>query len=103
MKHRNTVNPQLTVQCLAALFALGMVAPAATYAARPNIVLCMADDQGWGDTAYNVTIELYNLQDDPLETNNLVAVHPQRVLAMHKALETWLNSVIDSLHGDDYQ
>ena len=22
-------------------------------AAQPNIVLCMADDQGWGDTAYN--------------------------------------------------
>ena len=32
-----------------------------------------------------LSIELYNLQDDPLETNNLVAVHPQRVLAMHKA------------------
>jgi len=50
-----------------------------------------------------LSIELYNLKDDPLEANNLVAVQPQRVLAMHKALETWLNSVIDSLHGDDYQ
>jgi arylsulfatase A-like enzyme len=30
--------------------ALGAKAPAA---GKPNIVLCMADDQGWGDMAYN--------------------------------------------------
>lgn len=24
-----------------------------TFATQPNIILCMADDQGWGDTAYN--------------------------------------------------
>ena len=24
-----------------------------TSAGKPNIVLCMADDQGWGDMAYN--------------------------------------------------
>ncbi len=37
--------------CLAGardLFALGRLA-----AKKPNIVLCMADDQGWGDMAYN--------------------------------------------------
>jgi len=38
--------------CLAAVKgAAGAKASAA--AARPNIVLCMADDQGWGDMAYN--------------------------------------------------
>jgi len=37
-----------TVLCLAA-FGIG----AATAAGRPNIILCMTDDQGWGDTSYN--------------------------------------------------
>lgn len=34
----------------AAKGALGAKAPAA---GKPNIILCMADDQGWGDMAYN--------------------------------------------------
>ena len=31
----------------------GMSARAQSAAPKPNIVLCMADDQGWGDMAYN--------------------------------------------------
>jgi len=31
----------------------GVLAVDATRSATPNIVLCMADDQGWGDMAYN--------------------------------------------------
>jgi arylsulfatase A-like enzyme len=50
-----------------------------------------------------LNVELYNLQEDPLETNNLVGTHTRRAHSLHKALETWLDSVIDSLHGDDYQ
>ena len=38
------------VLCAAAIFALADPTVAAD---RPNVVLCMADDQGWGDTAYN--------------------------------------------------
>jgi hypothetical protein len=39
---------------LLSLFVAGcVVSSALTHAALPNIVLCMADDQGWGDTAYN--------------------------------------------------
>ena len=37
--------------CLAA--AGGLPARGATASPKPNIVLCMADDQGWGDMAYN--------------------------------------------------
>jgi arylsulfatase A-like enzyme len=36
--------------CLSTAFVLASSVAAAD---RPNIVLCMADDQGWGDTAYN--------------------------------------------------
>ena len=35
----------------AALFARELLADGA--AERPNVILCIADDQGWGDTAYN--------------------------------------------------
>ena len=43
-----------TVLCLAA-FGLGSAMAAAD---KPNIILCMADDQGWGDTSYNGHPEL---------------------------------------------
>ena len=47
--------PALLMGCLAlGLTAGGLgAAGAAQSSTRPNVVLCMADDQGWGDVGYN--------------------------------------------------
>ena len=42
-----------TVGLGAAVVALVRPAAAAAGAGKPNIILCMTDDQGWGDTGYN--------------------------------------------------
>lgn len=50
-----------------------------------------------------VTIELYHLTKDPMETTNLAASEPDRVAAMRAALEAWQASVLKSHEGADYQ
>ncbi|MCF7954386.1 MAG: DUF4976 domain-containing protein, partial [Phycisphaerae bacterium] len=49
--------------------------------------------------------ELYNLEDDPMETNNLISggEHQQRCKQMKKELDEWMRSVIRSLNGKDYE
>jgi arylsulfatase A-like enzyme len=47
-------------------------------------------------------LELYRLADDPREQTDLASGHPGRVEAMAAALDTWMRSVIESLHGEDY-
>ena len=44
--------PAVTV-CLCLAFVPFEPAKAAEDGPRPNVILCMSDDQGWGDTAYN--------------------------------------------------
>ncbi|WDE98579.1 hypothetical protein PQO03_12090 [Lentisphaera profundi] len=48
--------------------------------------------------------ELYNLQDDPMETRDLSRndQHKQRLASMKKELDLWMRSVIRSLNGQDY-
>lgn len=60
------------------LGALCAAAGLATFSqgAKPNVVLVMADDQGWGDTAYNGHPELKTPHLD----------------AMHKDLDAWIRS-----------
>jgi len=49
-----------------------------------------------------ISLELYHLIDDPGETRDLSAEHPQRVTAMREKLEAWQRSVLDSWAGEDY-
>lgn len=50
-----------------------------------------------------VRFELYNLEEDPMEKNDLSVRHPGKVKAMSKEIGTWMKSVIHSLNGDDYK
>ena len=47
--------------------------------------------------------ELFNLRDDPAETNDLAATEPQIVERMARLLREWQQSTLTSLTGADYQ
>ncbi len=49
-----------------------------------------------------ITLELYDLANDPGEKKDLAAAQPRRVREMGRALDRWLKSVVQSLNGDDY-
>ena len=49
-----------------------------------------------------VKYELYNLDVDPKETNDLYAGQPDRAARMKAALEAWQQTVVQSLNGEDY-
>ncbi len=50
-----------------------------------------------------VKFELYNLENDPMEQQNLAGTDSVRVTAMSGQLTVWMKSVINSLNGEDYQ
>ena len=50
----------------------------------------------------SIVWELYNLKEDPLEEENTVDFHPERVIDMTVSLEDWQHSVVGSLNGLDY-
>lgn len=49
-----------------------------------------------------VTWELYNLKDDPYETNDLISTESKRVEQLKQPMIGWLKSVVRSLNGEDY-
>jgi hypothetical protein len=50
-----------------------------------------------------IVFELYNLEADPMEENDIAAQHVDRVESMKVQLESWMQSVIRSQNGGDYQ
>ena len=49
-----------------------------------------------------ITWELYNLQADPKETNDVLAEHSETVTRLQAELNHWLSSVVNSINGKDY-
>lgn len=71
----------LKKRSLATALLLALTACSFSLAAKPNIILCMADDQGWGDTAYNghsylVTPHLDDMAKSGLRFDRFYAAHP---------------------------
>ncbi|MFL2870352.1 MAG: sulfatase-like hydrolase/transferase [Pirellulaceae bacterium] len=50
-----------------------------------------------------VSWELYNLQDDPNETTDVIVGHSDTAKSLQAELTEWLASVVDSINGKDYE
>lgn len=55
------------------------------------------------DKQGDIRWELYNLQSDPYEKEDLSEAEPEKLGQLQKKLESWLKSVVSSLNGDDYR
>ena len=86
----------LTALLLAPLAALHAAEPPAS---RPNIVLIMADDQGWGDTGYNGHPELKTPNLDALAASGL---RLDRFYAAHCNCSPTRGSVMTGRHPNRY-
>ncbi len=47
--------------------------------------------------------ELYNIRDDPSETNNLIDNYPNIAMDLERQMKVWQQSVLESLMEKDYQ
>jgi uncharacterized sulfatase len=45
----------------------------------------------WQMAAPQETIQLFNLQEDPMERNNLAAQHPEKVSELKQVIDRWWN------------
>ena len=50
-----------------------------------------------------ISFELYDLGKDPKEKNDVIADYPEQASKMKTALSDWMDSVIHSLNGGEYQ
>ena len=80
-------------------FATALTLRAAETVQRPNVVLVMADDQGWGDTGYNGHPELKTPNLDVLAKSGL---RLDRFYAAHCNCSPTRGSVMTGRHPDRY-
>lgn len=59
-------------------------------------------DNEWKLHQNGETYELYNLEKDSKEENNVADQYPQRVKTMTNALRQWQDAVVKSIKGEDY-
>lgn len=86
-----------------ALSAFPFITPLRTAAAelvpakplRPNIILCMSDDQGWGDTSYN---GLKKIQTPNLDAMAAASLRFDRFYAAHPSCSPTRASVMTGRH-----
>jgi arylsulfatase A-like enzyme len=55
------------------------------------------------DESGEITMELYHLEQDSMEQNNLADLEAEKVQSMLPELEKWQESVVQSLNGRDYR
>ena len=74
---------------------LGAALPAAGAAPRPNIILCMTDDQGWGDVSYN---GLKQIRTPHLDSMAAAGLRFNRFYAQHPSCSPTRASVMTGRH-----
>ncbi len=85
---------------LAAGLAMGLArgakcAPESARAGNPNIILCMTDDQGWGDVSYN---GLRQIQTPALDAMAAAGMRLNRFYAAHPSCSPTRASVMTGRH-----
>lgn len=55
------------------------------------------------ETEQGIKMELYDLANDSMESNNLSQLQPDKTKKMKSELEKWMKSVVRSLNGEDYK
>lgn len=78
----------------------------------PETIDSLAGHAGWIDGDWklhrivdrkgNLSWELYDLGSDPYEEKDLASEQPESVAEMKEDLEAWMDSVVDSLNGEEY-
>ena len=56
-----------------------------------------------GSTGEAAEKELFDINADPAEENNILSDHPEIAEKMENTLHNWQQSVLESLIGKDYQ